>query len=258
MTLAVVMVFGLLWGSFANVLIARVPRDEPWITEPSRCPQCQQRIAWYDNIPLVSWVVLAAKCRHCKLPIPLRYPIVELATSLAFGVVYLYFGLTITALAFAYLALMSVVLVVIDIDVHRLPDALVWPSYVIGSALLVTAAIAEGQAWPLGRAAIGLLALGGFYGILWLVYPGGMGFGDVKTAGLLGMYAGFLGWEQLGFGWFAGPIIGGIIVLGGAVVGKVRRKSKIPYGPALITGAWCGYLLGDVVVARYVALVVGS
>jgi leader peptidase (prepilin peptidase)/N-methyltransferase len=254
MITAFVAVFGLLWGSFANVLIARVPQNEPWITEPSRCPRCKIRIAWYDNVPVVSWLLLRGRCRSCREPISPRYIIVEIATSAAFVGVYLAWGATITSLAFAFLALISIVLVAIDIDVRRLPDAIVFPSYVIGGVLLIVGALAAGEPWALVRALVGALILGGFYGLMWLVYPAGMGFGDVKTAGLLGLFAGFLSWSTVALAWFAGPMLGGLFVIGGLATKRLGRKSKVPYGPALIIGAWIGYFAGDSVIAAYLGL----
>jgi len=257
MAVSIAALAGLVWGSFANVLIARIPQGRPWVAEPSRCPRCEQSIAWYDNLPLVSFALLRGRCRHCKERISARYPLVELAVTLTFVGVYGVWGMTITALAFAYLALISVVLVVIDIDVQRLPDAIVKPSYVIAIVLLSAAVWASGEAWDLARMGIGMAALGGFYGAMWLIYPAGLGFGDVKTAGLLGLYGGFLGWPQLALAGFAGPMLGGLLVLGGLLTGKLTRKSAVPYGPALIAGAWVGYLWGEQVIDAYMKLVIG-
>jgi leader peptidase (prepilin peptidase)/N-methyltransferase len=248
---------GLLWGSFANVLIARVPQGENWITESSRCPGCRHAIAWYDNMPVLSWLILRGRCRHCGMRISPRYPIIEVTVSLAFVGVFAIWGLSLTFMAFAYLAFMSIVLVVIDLDVRRLPDALVLPSYAVGAVLLTAASIAQNDGWSLARAGIGIVAMGGFYGILWLVYPAGMGFGDVKTAGLLGMHAGFLGWANLCLAWFAGPMLGGLVVLVGLVFRKLSRKSAIPYGPALIVGAWIGFTAGEPVIRWYLHLMGG-
>lgn len=191
------------------------------------------------------------------MPISWRYPVIEVVTSLAVIGTYLIWDLSVTFIAFAYLAFISVVLLVIDLDTKTLPRTLIYPSYAIGAVLLAASAVAGGDLWALARAGIGFLALGGFYGLMWLVYPAGMGYGDVRTAGLLGMYGGFLGWAELAVGWFAGPMLGGLIVLAGMVARRVSRKTAIPYGPALITGAWVGYLAGSTLFSSYVGALTG-
>ncbi len=246
---------GLCLGSFANVLIARVPEGEDWVRGPSRCPKCRHRLAWHDNIPLLSWLWLRRRCRYCGRPISARYPVVE---SLVAGLVvasYLLFGLSLLAVAFVYLGVVSVALVFIDIDVQRLPNSLVLPSYPVVAALLVADA-AVGNDWgALGRSGAGLGILGGFYGLLWLAYPTGLGFGDVRTAGLLGIAVGYLGWDSLAVGAIAGPIAGGLVVLVGLAIGRVHRKSRIPYGPALIGGMWLGAIAGQAIADWYVGLI---
>lgn len=250
MDILAVAVLGLLWGSFTNVLIARVPAGENWVTDGSRCPRCGEPIHWYDNIPLVSFALLRGRCRSCRAPISWRYPVVETAVALLWVFVYLQWGWSVTALVLAYLAVISVSLVAIDLDVRRLPFALVLPSYAVVAVLLVVALVlGEGGAWwmPL----VGMAVLGGFYGAIWFVYPAGMGFGDVVTAGLLGLVLGFLGWGPLAVGAIAGPLLGGIFVIGGLLAGRLGRKSAVPYGPGLIAGAWLGILAGTAISEAY-------
>ena len=254
MSLFAVVGFGLLVGSFTNVLIARVPGGEDWVRGSSRCPKCEHDIAWYDNVPVVSWLWLRRKCRHCGEPISGRYPLVELTVMTLFVGVYTVWGLSLLALALAYLAVVSTALVFIDLEVQRLPNALVLPSFAVVGLLLVADAAVEQAGQDLVRAAIGLVALGGFYGLMWFIYPAGMGFGDVKTAGLLGMTAGYLGYTELGVGAFFGPILGGAVALAGLALRKMTMKSKVPYGPALIIGAWIGYFAGPAIGDIYLKL----
>jgi leader peptidase (prepilin peptidase) / N-methyltransferase len=252
--LAAVVAFGLAWGSFANVLIARVPAGQDWVREPSHCPTCGHPIAWHDNIPVLSWLWLSRRCRHCRRPISARYPLVEFLVAGAFAAIYLLFGATLVALALAYLALISVVLAAIDLDVRRLPDSIVLPAYPALVVLLCADSAVVGEWWPLARAAVGALALAGFYLGMLAIYPRGMGWGDVKTAGILGLALGYLGWAQLGVGAFFGPILGGLAVLPGLLIGRVSLKTRVPYGPALIVGAWLGLFAGSELFGMYVRL----
>lgn len=254
MIFAAVVLFGLAWGSFANVLIARVPVGEDWIRVPSHCPRCGHSIAWYDNIPVLSWLWLSRRCRSCRTGISARYPAVEILVAALFVAVYLVFGLTFVALALAYLALISVVLGVIDLDVHRLPDAIVLPAFPALAVILAADAGVVGEWWSLVRGGMGAIALAGFYFVMLVINPRGMGWGDVKTAGVLGLVLGYLGWAELGVGAFFGPIVGGLLVLVPLIRGRVSLKTRVPYGPALIAGAWVGVFAGSTLFGMYVRL----
>ncbi|MCJ7827183.1 MAG: prepilin peptidase, partial [Demequinaceae bacterium] len=256
MLLVAVAGFGLILGSFTNVLIARVPAGEDWVRGSSRCPRCRHDLAWYDNIPLLSWLWLRRRCRHCAAPISARYPLVELLVAGFLVAVYLAHGVTFLSAALAFLAIVSIALVFIDIDTQRLPNALVLPAYPAVLILLIADAGVQGDWGSVARAGIGLLAVGGFYGLMWVAYPAGLGFGDVKCAGLLGMVGGYLGWSSLAVGAIAGPLLGGLVVLVGLVMGRLHRKSKVPYGPALIGGAWLGFLAGPAIADAYLDLMI--
>jgi len=146
--------------------------------------------------------------------------------------------------AFAYLAALSIALAVIDIDVQRLPFWLVAPSYPVAALLLGIASLDEHDLASAIRALIGAAALWSFYRLLHLVYPRGMGYGDVRLAGVLGLYLGWLGWDRLVVGAFFGFLVGG---LGSAVqmaLGRASLKTQVPYGPYLLIGAWLGVLVG--------------
>jgi leader peptidase (prepilin peptidase)/N-methyltransferase len=200
-------------------------------------------------VPVLSWVLLRGRCRDCAAPISVRYPLVELLTSVVFALLAFRIGGHADLPAFLYLGAVGVALALIDLDVHRLPNVLVLPSYPVGAALLGLAAFLQSDAQGAVRAAVGLAALFGFYFLLALVYPAGMGFGDVKLAGVLGMYLGWLGYAELVVGGFLGFLFGGVI--GGALMlsGRAARKSKIPFGPFMLVGAlvsiMCGGALGD-------------
>lgn len=256
MIVALAAVIGLLCGSFANVLIARVPAGEQWAKGSSRCPQCHQDIAWFDNIPILSWLVLRGRCRNCGWRIPMVYPLVELATAVMFALVAAVFGLSLLTPTLAYLALISVVLVVIDLRHFRLPDALVLPSIAVVAAGLIATALVEGDPGRLLLALAGAGILGGFYFLMWLVYPSGLGFGDVKTALLLGLPLGFLGWGALAVGGILGPFVAVFFAIGAMLKAKAVKGVRLAYGPGLIIGAWIGILAGSVIATAYVGLLI--
>ena len=244
-------VVGLAVGSFLNVVIWRVPRGESVVSPPSHCPGCDSPISPRDNVPVLSWLALRGRCRHCGEPISRRYPLVELLTAALFGVMGWHFGLDWQLPAFLYLAAIGVALALIDLDVHRLPDAIVLPSYAVVAVLLLLPAALDARWHDYLRAGLGGLVLFAFYFLLVLIYPAGMGFGDVKLAGVLGAYLGWLGWGVLAVGGFLGFLLGGVV--GGAlmVAQRAGRKTKIPFGPFMLTGAVLAILVGGELVDWY-------
>jgi len=247
-------VVGLLVGSFLNVVIWRVPRDESIVSPRSRCPQCGHEIRGRDNVPVISWLLLRARCRDCGARVSARYPLVELTTAILFGLLAWHFGLHLVLIAYLYLAAISVALALIDIDVHRLPDALTLPSYPVAAVLLTAGALAAHEPFNLARAAIGGAALFMLYAVLWFVYPRGMGLGDVKLAGVLGMYLGYLSWGTLAVGAFFGFALGGVLGVTLMAIGRATRKSKIPFGPFMLSGAMAAVFFGTSVAHAYVKL----
>ena len=180
---------GLVVGSFLNVVAHRVPAGLSVVRPASRCPGCGSGIAKRDNVPVLSWIALRGACRSCRMPISARYPLIEAGTAVAFVVAVLPFaadldravdvrGLAASSLevvAFLYLAAISIALAAIDLDVRRLPDAIVLPAYAVGVALLVPVAVLRGDLVPLGVAAAGAGAAFLLYFALWFAKPGGMG-----------------------------------------------------------------------------------
>ncbi len=244
----VAFVFGALIGSFLNVVVWRVPQGLSIVRPASSCPHCGHEIAWYDNIPIVSWLVLRGKCRNCKAPISARYPLVEAGTGVAFALVVwaAYAGVYPMALvpALLYWAAVGIALTLIDVDHHRLPNVIVLPSYLVTAALLVLASALTSDYGRLLSAAIGCAALYGLYWILAIAYPGGMGFGDVKLAGALGMLLGWLGWAPLIVGAFSAFLLGGLVGALLMIGRRATRKSRIPFGPFMIVGAAVGVFAG--------------
>lgn len=247
-TVAFLVVLGALIGSFLNVVVWRVPQGLSIVRPPSACPQCGHQIAWYDNIPIVSWLALGGKCRNCKAHISARYPLVEASTAVAFGVLGAgaYAGWYPAALlpALLYWTAIGIALTLIDLDHHRLPNAIVLPSYIVTAVLLVLASVLTGDYARLLSAAIGCAALFALYWILAMAYPGGMGFGDVKLAGALGMLLGWLGWAPLIVGGFSAFLIGGLVGALLMIGRRATRKSRIPFGPFMLVGAAVGIFAG--------------
>jgi leader peptidase (prepilin peptidase) / N-methyltransferase len=270
--------FGLLIGSFLNVVAYRVPLRRSIVSPPSACPTCGTAIRSRDNIPVISWILLRGKCHSCRSPISARYPIVELGTGVFFAAVAVWFGVSgvstssttglgsttgaagivawiLALVAFLYLAAISVVLALIDLDTHTLPNRIVLPSYIVGIALLGAASILSGDYGALLRAGIGMAALWLAYLAMALAYPGGMGFGDVKLAGVLGLYLAWVGWGALAVGAFAAFLLGGLFSIGLIIARKAGRKSGIPFGPWMLAGAWVGIFFGESIASGYLALV---
>lgn len=240
---------GLAIGSFLNVVIWRVPRGESVVSPPSACPRCATSISPRDNVPVLSWLLLSGQCRTCHERISPRYPLVELGTAVLFGLAAWELGLAWELPAFLYLAAISIALALIDIDVRRLPNSIVLPSYVVAAVLLGGAALLEGELGLLARMALAGAALYAFYFVL--AFMGGMGFGDVKLAGVLGMYLAFLGWEHVLVGLFLGFLVGGLSGTVLMITGRAGRKSKIPYGPYMLVGAWLAVFFGDLIADTY-------
>jgi leader peptidase (prepilin peptidase)/N-methyltransferase len=244
-------VFGLLIGSFLNVVIARVPAGESVVHPGSRCPTCGTPIAPRDNVPVLSWLLLRGRARCCAAPISPRYPVVELAAGAFLAGVAAWTGLTWRLPAFAFLAALSIALAFIDYDTKRLPFGLVAPAYPVGMVLLGVASVAEHDRSSAVRALIGAAALWGFYRLLHLVYPRGMGYGDVRLAGLLGLYLAWLGWANLVVGGFLGFLVGGVGSGVQMALGRASLKTQVPYGPYMLVGAWLGVFAGHAVAAWY-------
>lgn len=237
-------VMGLLIGSFLNVVIWRVPRGESIVRPPSACPRCGHRLRAYDNIPVVSWLVLGGRCRDCQEPISMRYPVVELITGALFVVMSLVVPLAALP-AYLWLAGAGVALAGIDIDVKRLPNVIVYPSILIVGGWLVGLSLVLGEPGQAGRTVLAGLALGGFFGVIHLAAPRGMGMGDVKLAVLIGSALGWLGWAEVLVGGFLAFLLGAVVGLALMASGKAGRKSALPFGPFMLLGCLIAVVAGE-------------
>jgi leader peptidase (prepilin peptidase) / N-methyltransferase len=253
--LTVVMaVLGLAVGSFLNVVIHRVPRGESLLRPGSRCPACGTPIRAWHNIPVLSWIVLRGRCAACGEPIAGWYPLVEAATAALFVAVALRLSSLdlLSALpAYLYLVAIGVALAVIDLRARRLPDAIVLPSYPVIAVLLAGSAALEQDWWPLARALIGGGVLFAFFFAVAYWYPAGMGFGDVKLAGIIGAVLAYLSWSTLVVGAFAGFLIGSVAGLTLMAVRGLGRRTAIAFGPWMIAGALVGIFAGAPIARFY-------
>ena len=245
---------GLLIGSFLNVVVWRVPRGESIVSPPSACPSCDTLIRPRDNVPVAGWLLLKGRCRDCDASISPRYPLVELGTGVLFAVMALRFGLDPVLPAYLYLAAVGLALALIDLDCKRLPDALTLPSYPVAAVLLGAAALAGSDSGSLVRALLGGAAMYAVYFALCFAHPAGMGFGDVKLAGVLGMYTAWLGWGAWAAGLFLGFFLGGVFGVAVIVAKKGGRKTAVPFGPFMLLGVLLAVLAGQDLVEAYLEL----
>lgn len=258
--------FGLAIGSFLNVVIYRVPAGISLLRE-SRCPACEAPVRPVQNVPVVSWLALRGSCAACGARISPRYPLVELATGAAFafiawggaqvGLVSADSSLGVAlsvSIAFLYLAAISIALALIDLDTRRLPNVIVLPGYPILLVLFAVATLCGAPVESLLRALVAGAALFAFYALLRAMRPGGMGGGDVKLAGVLGLALGWVGWGAVVVGAFAAFVVGGVVGIILMLTRRVSRKSAIPFGPWMLVGAWVGIFAGEPLARWYIGM----
>jgi len=243
----VTFVSGMVFGSFFNVVIHRLPRGESLVSPGSRCPHCGRAIQWWDNVPLVSFLVLGGRCRYCRRPIAWRYPAVELGTGLLLTAAWLRFGSSGAWLGWLTATMLTLLLVpifFIDLEHRLVPNVITYPGIVVG--LLLAAADGRLVSAILAAAGAGLVFLA-----IALLSRGGMGGGDVKLAAMLGA---FLGWPDAAVAILL-AFIGGAAVGVGLIVARLRtRKDAIPFGPALAAGALIALYAADPLIRWYVGL----
>jgi leader peptidase (prepilin peptidase)/N-methyltransferase len=260
MTIVTVLVgvLGLVIGSFLNVVIHRVPRGESLVRPGSHCPGCNAAIRARYNVPVLGWLLLRGRCADCAARISVRYPLVELCTALLFVAVTIQLdrlGLLEALPAYLFFIAVGIALTAIDLDVRRLPNAIVYPAYVVLTVLLSGAAVLEGSAEPLLRAGVGAAVLFAFYFALVLAYPQGMGFGDVKLAGVIGAALGFVSYPALLVGAFSAFLIGALAGVVLMVARHATGKTAVPFGPAMVAGALLAIFASGPLAGAYVHLV---
>ena len=241
--IALAAVFGAVLGSFLNVVIHRVPLGESLVAPGSRCPSCRTPLAPYDNVPVVSWLVLRGRCRHCGAPISPRYPLVELITAVAFAAVVAVRGADADLVLELPFVACLIALAGIDLDHRLLPNRIVYPMAAWG--LIASVLVATGD---LPEHLIAGAAAFTFLLVAALVYPAGMGMGDVKLAGVMGLYLGLSIAPALLVSFLTGTVVGLAII---AREGADARKKAVPFGVFLALGGLVGVLAGPELIDLY-------
>jgi leader peptidase (prepilin peptidase)/N-methyltransferase len=248
MTIAFAFLFGSLIGSFLNVCIYRLPREESIVVPRSHCPICQTAIRPWDNIPILSFLILRGQCRACGHPISWRYPLVEGLTASLFAATVLKYGVTPLACTLLILVSALVVIAFIDLDHQIIPNLITLPGIPVG----LMAGLALGEP-PLLDRLVGALAGAGFLYLV-LLYGGvaygqdAMGEGDVNLIALVGA---FLGWRAVVITIIVGCLTGSVIGLALIVLRRIQRRQHIPFGPFLSLGAIVALFWGERLVAWY-------
>jgi leader peptidase (prepilin peptidase)/N-methyltransferase len=231
-------------GSFLNVVIWRVPRGESIVSPPSHCPRCDARIRARDNIPIVSWLLLRGRCHNCGEPISRRYPLVEALVAVLFAAITIANGLNWDLAWELPFAAVLVAVAAIDLDLHIIPNKIVYPAAawgVLSAALVRLDHLPALLAWGAGA--------GLFFLVTALVYPAGMGMGDVKLAAVIGVYLGNSVIPALLVAFLTGTVVGLSIMARHGV--RDGRKMGIPFGPFLAFGALTALFVGPDLVDAY-------
>lgn len=245
---------GLCLGSFLNVCILRLPHDQSLVTPPSTCPRCQKRIAWYDNIPVVSWLLLLGKCRNCGAPISLQYPLIEVLVGALWVGAYLLWGVSVRTLAGGMLGTILLGIGVTDARHYLIPDEYNWAGLVVG--------LAASLVWGWQGFLQGVIGAAFGFALLYAVGTAGrwmfgeeaMGGGDIKMMAMVGSFVG----PKDGAGWWHGVLGVLLTVFAGALFGTVifvplslRKKRLVPFGVFLAVGAAVTYIWGDLIFDWY-------
>ena len=254
MILTFIFIFGAIVGSFLNVCIYRLPKRESIVSPSSQCIHCGEPIKFYDNIPIVSYILLGGKCRRCKKHISVRYPVVEGLSGLLCLALFIKYGLSLEFSLFFLFAASLLIITFIDIDYQLIPDIISIPGifFGIGASFLIPL-----MSWV--ESLFGILIGGGFLfivaiGYKWLTGRDGMGGGDIK---LLAMAGAWLGWKAVPFILFSSSLIGALIGGIGLVINKKGLKYKIPFGPFLSLASIMYIFFGPELIHWYITYNVG-
>ncbi len=239
-------VFGAVLGSFSTALAHRLPRGENWVSDRSRCPECGAEIRARDNVPLISWLALRGHCRDCDASIPARYPLAEMTMASLFVVTYAVLG----ADPWYELALgLTLCTVLVTITLTDLEQRIIPNKVVLAGSIAAVAIAAIGDPGSLTERGIAALAGGGGLFLVVMAYPKGMGMGDAKLVGMMGLFLGKAVAPAILIGFALGALVGVAMMVRG---GSAARKQAIPFGPFLAVGGVIGLLAGVDIVDWYV------
>ena len=230
-----VITLGALWGSFANVCIYRLPNDENVVSGRSFCPKCKQKIVWYDNIPVISFVILKAKCRNCDYKISYQYLVVEILSLLSFTLIYFLFGISITTLLFWILYLCFVIIFFIDLKHFIIPNVITFPLMVLGFFKSFDPNLSYLFPNYLNSLIGGAFGYGIIFSIIYFYKQvrkkEGMGLGDAKLFAVIGFW---FGWISIPFIVFLSSVVALISVVPSLIMKSKQMSSEIPFGPYII------------------------
>jgi leader peptidase (prepilin peptidase)/N-methyltransferase len=249
--LAIALPLGLVFGSFLTVAIRRVPAGEPLVRPRSRCPSCSTELRAVDYVPLHSWLALRGRCYHCGAPIPAVYPLSELGCGALFVAVGLVYEDPWQAVLLAPFLGLMVGISVIDLRHYRIPDRLVYPAIQISAAFVVVGDLAGAPLSVIG-ALVGMLAYGAGLLMVALIAPTGMGMGDVKFAGMIGLVLGAVELSLVAAAAGTGILLGGVGAIVALLLGA-GRKTRMPYGPYMAGGAAVAVFAGEAIVNAYLS-----
>jgi leader peptidase (prepilin peptidase)/N-methyltransferase len=243
--------FGLAVGSFLNVVIYRVPRHESIVSPRSRCPSCSVPLKEYDNIPVLSWLLLRGRCRNCQAAISPRYLVVELLGGALFAGLAARMGFVWELPAFMIFLASLLALSCIDLELLVLPKKIIYPTFLLVALLLVMASAATHD-WK--NLLTGAIYAAGWFIVFFLMNfasPRILGFGDVRLALLLGLALGWLGWRYVVLGFFAANLIGAAIGISLIALKRMKRDQPVPYGVFLAAGAALAIFAGPEIVSHF-------
>jgi prepilin signal peptidase PulO-like enzyme (type II secretory pathway) len=254
-----IFIFGLLVGSFLNCIIFRLRKKQGFLKGRSYCPHCKHSLAWYDLIPVLSFIILRRRCRYCQKPISYQYPLIEFVTGVLFVLIFWNLALDIWHLDFLilfYLIFITSFLIIIfvyDLKYFIIPDKILYPAIIISLACRLYEALIFNDKLSIINYLIAALGAPLFFLLIYLVSKGKwLGFGDVKLGILLGL---ILGWPKILLALFLSFLIGGIMGIGLIIFLKKKLKSEVPFAPFLITGTFIALFWGEYIINWYLSLV---
>jgi len=239
-----ILTFGLIFGSFSSVLALRIPAGKSIVTPPSSCPKCDRILAPWENFPLISYLALRGRCRGCYQPIGRIYPLMEFGTASLYVAGVYSGGITPLGLAYSGFAVITLPLVLIDLGYKRLPNVLTYSGFIWGLFAAILSAFLSSDLSEVSEPLITSLGCAIFFLLLNLISRGGMGMGDVKLAGVIGITLALAGWHHAIFGILLGFLVGGLFSLALLLSKRAAIGTAIPFGPWMLLGAWIAIILG--------------
>ncbi len=246
--LLLILIYGIIIGSFLNVCIYRLPREESVVYPSSHCPSCQENLSWYDNIPIVSYITLAGKCRYCGEKISPQYPLIEGVNGIIYILLYLYFGWSINFIFFTLIFSALLVIFIIDLKWMLIPDILIFIGFVLEALRKLSLSLIAGEKVQVTDYLLGFLLAAGLFYLIVVLSKGGMGEGDVLLIGFFGF---ILGLRLVILNIFLSFILGALISLLLLLFKIKSREDPIPFGPFIIIAFTLSLFYGDIILKWY-------